>query len=78
MAIRFFIGQRYFVCGIAMTGIQGRSVSVNVLCVGAWIIGIRVVEEVLRAFLDAQFSTEEEFRRRVQKLTALEQEAARR
>jgi len=50
---------------------------VNVLCVGAWIIGIRVVEEVLRAFLDSQFSTEEEFRRRVQKLTALEQEAAR-
>jgi len=43
---------------------------VNVLCVGAWIIGIRVVEEVLRAFSDAQFSTEEEFRRRVQKLTA--------
>jgi len=51
---------------------------VNVLCVGAWIVGIRVVEEVLRAFLDAQFSTEEEFRRRVRKLTALEQEAARR
>ena len=51
---------------------------VNVLCVGAWIVGIRVVEEVLRAFLDAQFSTEEEFRRRVRKLTALEQEAVRR
>ena len=51
---------------------------VNVLCVGAWIVGIRVVEEVLRAFLDAQFSTEEEFRRRVRKLAALEQEAARR
>ena len=51
---------------------------VNVLCVGAWIVGIRVVEEVLRAFLAAEFSTEEEFRRRVRKLTALEQEAARR
>ena len=51
---------------------------VNVLCVGAWIIGIRVVEEVLRAFLAAEFSTEEEFRRRVRKLTALEQEAVRR
>jgi len=24
MSIRFFIGQRYFVRGIAMTGIQGR------------------------------------------------------
>ena len=51
---------------------------VNVLCVGAWIVGIRVVEEVLRAFLAAEFSTEEEFRRRVRKLTALEQEAVRR
>jgi ribose 5-phosphate isomerase B len=50
---------------------------VNVLCVGAWIVGIRVVEEVLRAFLAAEFSTEEEFRRRVRKLTALEQEGLR-
>ena len=50
---------------------------VNVLCVGAWIVGIRVVEEVLRAFLAAEFSTEEEFRRRVRKLTALEQEGVR-
>ena len=49
---------------------------VNVICVGAWIAGIRVVEEVLRAFLAAEFSTDEEFRRRVDKLTVLEQEAA--
>ena len=50
---------------------------VNVVCVGAWIVGIRVVEEVLNAFLAAEFSTEEEFRRRVRKLAVLEQEAAR-
>lgn len=49
---------------------------VNVACVGAWIVGIRVVEEVLNAFLAAEFSTEEEFRRRVRKLAILEQEAA--
>ena len=49
---------------------------VNVICVGAWIAGIRVVEEVLRAFLAAEFSTDEEFRRRVDKLTVSEQEAA--
>jgi ribose 5-phosphate isomerase B len=49
---------------------------VNVVCVGAWIAGIRVVEEVLHAFLAAEFSTDEEFRRRVDKLTQLEQEAA--
>ncbi len=51
---------------------------VNVLCVGAWIVGMRVVEEIVRAFLAAEFSTSEEFRRRVQKLAVLEQEAAHR
>jgi ribose 5-phosphate isomerase B len=49
---------------------------VNVLCIGAWIVGIRVAEEVLRAFLNAEFSTDAEFRRRVHKLAVLEQEAA--
>jgi ribose 5-phosphate isomerase B len=48
---------------------------VNVLCVGAWIVGIRAVEEILRAFLAAEFSTSEEFRRRVRKLAEMEQEA---
>src|SRR3954453_16935533 len=56
----------------------GEHDDVNVLCIGAWIVGIRVAEEILRAFLSAEFSTDEEFRRRVQKLTALEEEAARR
>jgi ribose 5-phosphate isomerase B len=49
---------------------------VNVLCIGGWIVGVRVAEELLLAFLKAEFSTEEEFRRRVQKLAVLEQEAA--
>ena len=49
---------------------------VNVLCIGAWIVGIRVAEEILRAFMAAEFSTAEEFRRRVNKLAVLEQEAA--
>lgn len=49
---------------------------VNVLCIGGWIVGVRVAEELLLAFLKAEFSTDEEFRRRVQKLAVLEQEAA--
>lgn len=49
---------------------------VNLLCIGAWVVGLRVAEEVIQAFLAAEFSTEEEFRRRVRKLTVLEQEAA--
>ena len=45
---------------------------VNLLCVGAWVIGVKLVEEVLRAYLNARFSTDEDFRRRVRKLEELE------
>jgi ribose 5-phosphate isomerase B len=46
--------------------------NVNVLCMGAWIIGQRVAEEILTNFLNAKFSTEEQFRRRVQKVNQLD------
>ena len=42
--------------------------NVSVLCIGAQIIGPSVAEEILNNFLNAQFSTEEQFRRRVKKL----------
>jgi ribose 5-phosphate isomerase B len=45
---------------------------VNLLCIGAWIIGPKVAEEVLTAFLNARFSTNEDFRRRVRKLEEME------
>jgi ribose 5-phosphate isomerase B len=45
---------------------------VNLLCMGAWIIGPKMAEEVLRAYLGATFSTNEDFRRRVQKLNEME------
>jgi ribose 5-phosphate isomerase B len=44
----------------------------NVLCIGAQVIGPKLAEEILRAFVGAQFSTAEEFRRRVRKLMKLE------
>jgi ribose 5-phosphate isomerase B len=47
---------------------------VNVLCVGAQIIGIKLAEEVLRAFLAARFSTAEEFRRRVRMLNEMDRQ----
>lgn len=50
---------------------------VNVLCIGAWIIGPQVARDVIETFLASQFSTEEHFRRRVEKLGDLEREAAR-
>jgi ribose 5-phosphate isomerase B len=42
--------------------------NVNVLCIGAQIIGQSIAEEILTNFLNARFSTEEQFRRRVRKL----------
>jgi ribose 5-phosphate isomerase B len=50
---------------------------VNVLCIGAQIVGIKLVGEILSAFLAAEFSTAEEFRRRVRKLSEMEREMAR-
>jgi ribose 5-phosphate isomerase B len=45
---------------------------VNLLCMGAWIVGVKLAEEILQAFLKARFSTDEDFRRRVRKLEELE------
>jgi ribose 5-phosphate isomerase RpiB len=47
--------------------------NVNVLCLGAQIIGDQLAKDLIRAYLSAQFSTSEEFRRRVAKLAELEQ-----
>ena len=49
---------------------------VNVLCLGALIVGNKLVEEILLAFVNATFSTEEHFRRRVAKLADMEKRAA--
>jgi ribose 5-phosphate isomerase B len=51
--------------------------NVNVLCIGAQIVGIELVKEIVRTYLHAQFSTEAHFRRRVAKLVELERQAAR-
>lgn len=48
--------------------------NVNLLCMGAWIIGPKVAEEVLAAYLNATFSTDTDFRRRVQKLDEMEKD----
>lgn len=45
---------------------------VNVLCLGAWIVGEKLCYDLLDTYLKAQFSTEEQFRRRVRKLSELE------
>ncbi len=44
----------------------------NVLALGARVIGIELAKELVRAFLGAQFSSEERHHRRVGKIKALE------
>ena len=45
----------------------------NVLCLGSGIVGLSLIEEVVRAFLAADFDTQEErFARRLRKVDALE------
>ena len=46
--------------------------NVQVLCLGADIVGRHVVKEIIRAFLNAEFSTSEEFRARVRMLNEME------
>ena len=49
---------------------------VNVMCLGAQIVGPWLAEDLVKAYLSAEFSTNEDFRRRVRKLGDLEKAAA--
>ena len=50
---------------------------VNVLCVGAQIVGHKLAGDILRAYLDARFVADEHFVRRLSKLRDLEAREAR-
>ncbi len=50
---------------------------VNVACLGAWIVGRRIAEDAVAAYLAANFSTDPDFRRRVQQLSEMEDAAQR-
>ncbi|MQA94327.1 MAG: ribose 5-phosphate isomerase B [Streptosporangiales bacterium] len=66
-------GIRAMVCNETYSARQGvEHDDVNVLCLGGWLIGPVIAEQVVRAFLEAEFSTDEDFRRRVAKLRDLE------
>lgn len=49
----------------------------NVLCLGAQIVGDRLALDLLGTYLAAKFGSEEEFRRRLEKVAEMEREAAR-
>ncbi len=66
-------GIRASVCHDTYTAHQGvEHDDMNVLCMGARVIGIELAVECLRAFLNARFSTEPRHRRRVAKVLAIE------
>ena len=46
----------------------------NVLCLGARVVGPALAAEIVRAFADAQFTGEERHRRRLDKVLAIERE----
>jgi ribose 5-phosphate isomerase B len=48
----------------------------NVLCLGARIVGMSLAKEVVAAYLDARFSGEERHKRRLEKVKAIEESTA--
>ena len=46
----------------------------NVMCIGARVVGIALVQDLVRIYLQARFSGAERHRRRLGKVAALEQE----
>ena len=46
----------------------------NVLCLGAWVVGPKLMVDLLRAYIDARWLPDEEYRRRVEKLNSLKGE----
>ena len=47
----------------------------NVLCLGARVVGIELAKELVAAFLNARFTGEERHRRRLEKVVAIEHRA---
>ena len=68
-------GIRACLCHDTYTGHQGvEHDDMNVICLGARIIGLELAKEILQAFLSANFLPEPRFHRRLEKLLQLEQQ----
>jgi ribose 5-phosphate isomerase B len=50
--------------------------SMNVLCIGSGVVGADLAGELIRAFLAASFDGGERYRRRIEKIEAMEREAS--
>ena len=66
-------GARASVCHDTYSAHQGvEHDKMNVLCIGARIIGVELVKEIVTAFVNAKFIEEERFKRRFDKVIELE------
>jgi ribose 5-phosphate isomerase B len=67
-------GVRAAICHDSYSAHQGvEHDDLNLLCLGARIIGLELAKELVRAFLNAKFSGEARHQRRLEKVRALEQ-----
>ena len=77
IAANKFPGVRAAVCHDTYTAHQAvEHDDMNVLCLGARVIGVELAVECARAYVGARFSGEERHRRRLAKVMALEAEAS--
>ena len=75
IAANKFPGIRAGLCHDTFSAHQGREDDdVNVLCLGARVIGRALAQEIVKAFLEASFSGLPRHRRRVEKIAAIEKE----
>jgi ribose 5-phosphate isomerase B len=73
IAVNKFKGVRASVCHDTYTAHQGvEHDNMNVLCMGARVIGENVARECVTAFVNAEFLTDERFKRRLDKVIQLE------
>ncbi len=78
MAANKLPGIRASVCHDTFSARQGvEDDDMNVLCLGARVIGPKLAEEVVAAFLNARFSRAERHRRRLKKVSDMEKMFAR-
>jgi ribose 5-phosphate isomerase B len=78
IAANKFPGIRACVCHDVHSAHQGvEHDDMNVLCLGGKIVGPWLARDLIKAFVEAVFTTEEYFRRRLEKLEQMELDAAR-
>ena len=69
------LGARACLCHDVYSAHQGvEHDDMNILCLGARVIGLELAKELVMAFLSACFSEEERHRRRLEKVLAIEQQ----